>query len=40
VLASQQPDGAFSLSPSTSPIISTAFVLNVLRSRPVQEIDR
>jgi hypothetical protein len=40
VLASQQPDGSFSLSPSTSPIISTAFALDILRSRPVQQLDR
>jgi beta-lactamase regulating signal transducer with metallopeptidase domain len=40
VLASQQPDGSFSLSPSTSPIISTAFALDILRSCPVQQLDR
>jgi len=40
VLASQQPDGSFSLSPSTSPIISTAFALDILRRRPVQQLGR
>lgn len=40
VLASQQPDGSFSLSPGTSPIISTAFAINVLRRGPVQQVDR
>lgn len=40
VLASQQPDGSFSLSPGTSPIVSTAFAINVLRRGPVQQVDR
>ncbi len=40
VLASQQPDGSFSLSSSTSPIVTTAFALDILRRGPVQQLDR